>query len=381
METFFDTDRYANDITKLSQIANISKIKIARGLESFNSSNQMLDLVEVSYPEITEDSNCVLHENTLEHLLLVYSFVSGIMALINATYDCKHLQDNSENGDVNDSEKDKDGIRINVKPKESESFDRRVEMFEDSDEISHTTGTSKDDTDNAIRKSSKAELKNGNIRSGTRFVILLILLSWSLPALIASSICMFTNCVIDKTHNFNEHFSDILKPLNVSNTNMTHVNNVIAKIYNIMNNASRTNDIQQNNYSPMMNEIVTNLNNNNNNKRYSKMINVHMHDINFKMHTFIVFIIMNFVTISYVNYECAKMRKCIYSKKLKLFIYLFVINWSPAVFDTFTRVYIYDTKPQLLSNILLAIGNGQKLLSNFIKLKDINKTNYVSANK
>lgn len=285
----------------------------------------------------TRTPGCNYHQNLLEHAMLIYSFVHGIMSLLNATYDCKSRQ------------KRVGAIRINVQTREKDP-----------------------NTEEEPETVSKPE-QMPQIKKRDKYLYILIAFTWVLPVLASSTVCLICDC--SSLENFNNEtnrpgFVELLKAINVSTPNKTEVSKIVENVFRIVHEAAED-DRSQNNYSPSMLDIVKNLNS----KRTSRNLRNFAGDINVKVHTFLVFILAFFAVILYASLEYAKMTKCLDSKKLRLFISSFVLNWTPAALETFHRIYIAnDGQPQLISNVLLALGNAQKMLLNFVKLRDMNKT-------
>lgn len=271
-----------------------------------------------------------MEEMLLQHAMLVYSFVHGLMSLINSTIECKFKPANA--------------LKIEVRPKPHDA--------------------PSENTEKPITKTPQ--------RTKTKIYVA-ILVSWLIPVLSTSSIYLVVD--FDATPTTKPYFNytqakSVLKPLNAS-LNGEEVNLVVKKIYDIIKTVN-DGDIPSEK-PPALNDIIKHLN------RQPKTTSTRQNTLKpFKTHTFLVFIVLYFVVVFYVTVELAQSKV----KDTKWYItcvWVSSLNWLPSILDTFWRIFLDDhLQPSTTTHLFLTLGNANKMfwnVFNLLKIKNVSKIN------
>lgn len=266
-----------------------------------------------------------MEEILLRHAILVYSFVHGLMSLINSTTECKLKQTNT--------------LKIKVHP----------------------------NTPEKQSKSNKNKITKTTDGHKTK-IYFTILVTWLIPILSTSSMYLVVD--FNTTPTAQPYFNytqvkSILKPLNTS-SNEEDVNLVVEKVYDIVKNVSELLYKKP----PAPQDAPKHL------QRQPKIS--HMNQSKpFKIHTFLVFIVTYFVVVLYASVQLmpTNMKD---TKRHKTCVWATSLNWLPSILDAFMRFYMGELKPSLATDLFLTLGNANKMFWNvydLLKIKSVSKIN------
>lgn len=296
-----------------------------------------------------KDEVCDLKTQLLKHAMLVFSFANSLMGMFMFTKSCKLCT-------------------FSTKPT--------------GEEIEQPTTTSR------IVVQQKPNETHQNAQSNCAnqckaFVLLLITLVT--PIVMTSCLYFFYNVENNNVANmsqiedifdmpkFTGDINEILNQLHMNaseNKNNSDVNDVIKNIYSIVEDANKnlsSSNKRGNVNTPVMTDIVNHLNANND-KNHGQC------DFNttpLKIHTFVLFIVGYFAVITYVLTQIAKSDKLnARNRYLKPCVYFYVVMWSPSIFELIARTYFQQFAPNAVSQVVLAIGILQKVVSNVVSVKN-----------
>lgn len=344
-----------------------------------------IDLEKMEIP----DDKCFL-ETFISNALFLYSILHCSLTLINNTLLCK-MDEDSENkkeneNSSNDSSSEKNDNSAPVGP-----------LFNDS-EVS--TETIKE----LFKARSVCSLQNvitDGKKGNKKFkLITYIFLIWLLPII---SVVIFYNILRSQNAGV-EHATNYLNTLNLNSTqaspalvniiqnptNVTmlkdsvEVNNILKNVYNIVNEAQ----LQQNTITrkphyttSMLMDIIHFLNHRDRNSKDYKE-NCSIQAMSSKIY-FFVFIVIYILVVLYAKVKQTAMTSQHGKEKEKLntCILAFSFMWLPSVLELFFRIFLTQTKPNILTDVFLTLGNANRLFTmtaDYTKSKKvINKSSVV----
>lgn len=340
----------------------------------------------------SDQQDACLYRTFLQHAMFISSFIQGVVFLITTSIDCKICQNEEtkkrQNGTLQVSVSGK-GEQTNVSRKQDVT-DKKTEgqtestidftVFVAASELRKEKGEPKASTaateDIAEQTIQSVDLEK---RQNYKQIAVCILINFLAPILCVALLYYsimgisiinqnYQNDSVIVNHDFmkiNSNILDLLDhPINASNLNKANeVGSIINNIYRIIaeHNMTKYSDKMQTHFPPpVMYDILHNLNTGV--KQSSKLCNYN--NLALKIYMFIVVILGYFITISYMKIMQMQLKKNVITQNFRQNIYGFAAFWFPAVIEMFTRVYITESMPSVVSDLLTLVGNINHLLVN-----------------
>lgn len=305
-----------------TQYFNLTDVYLNISQDFFESSKYLDFIARNGKNLMKSNKNRVWNDVFLQYAMLTYSFVHGLVTLINTAMDC-------------------------------EGTDKTSEFQEES--------TS--DQTNTKNKRCKASIK----------LIVAITLLWVLPTIsimLLYFIIPDSGTRLDNT-GVQEYISEVIQnPLNISTaTNKEQVNVILKNIYKIV-------DETKSGIKPISAKLALNTS--------DTGPTSYQAPTKLKIYIFVVFIVGLFVTIFYSQYAYNKLHKTednVKLKNLKLELIGFNVLWVPSLLETFARIYILNNSPGHTTEMLVSLSNSINVLTNIANMivakKLTNKQNNV----
>lgn len=188
-----------------------------------------------------------------------------------------------------------------------------------------------------------------------------LLTTWTVP-IISLSLLYFViqHCMMEpQVQESSTSFAQWIKPLNVTSSNTTQLNNIVNTVYGIVNEANAPDfNVAQN-----REHIDTFLNKYFSKRQPKLLVTTCIRPlISFKLFAFFLFIITSFSVFFYVSVVRVKMGST--DKYLQTHLYAFVVLWLPSVTETIARVYFMDQFTGVASQGTQVFGNLSHVVAN-----------------
>lgn len=390
-----------NDIKQTNNSNKVSGIFINNvRLPARNQRNAFLQIENDSF-----------YKMFLKYAMFVCSFIQGVLYLINSSVDCKMCQNEDKQNET--FEKNESEHPTQDKNKQIETFEEKENMhpFADTWENTETTidfkvfmAPSELRKDN-IKSQAKveeilddpAENETDNISvekpQNCKHVTLCFMSNLLVPILCVVGLyySIMDTSVINKDyqssviadHDFmkiNSNILDLLEnPPNVSNMNkINEVGNIISNIYKIIAEQNMTQEVQTPFPPPVMYNILYNLNRDIRKKSSSKQHE--NNNVALKIYMFMIVILGYFITVFSTKVTQLQLVENDITRNFKQNIWSFAVLWFPAIIEIFARMYITDSKPNVVSDLFTLVGNINHLLINLRNIlisKELVKNNNV----
>lgn len=173
----------------------------------------------------------------------------------------------------------------------------------------------------------------------------------------------------------------IQNPANVT-TNSSEVDNIVNRIYNIVNIVKEKVDKKTTYFTPVMVDVVYFLSHKPRHSLYSDIC--FTMNISTKLLYLFIFVISYFGVILFakITETIAKIKNEEKAKQQNICFLSFTFLWLPSVIDLFYRMFVSQSSSSVASTIFLALGNInrlQTLMYNHLNVKNyVQKSNFVN---
>ncbi|CAH0558219.1 unnamed protein product [Brassicogethes aeneus] len=335
----------------------------------------------------------------IQNALLVYSFLHCLLTLCTVTRNCKKCeetektqqnQETLENStlDSNNETTSPVGPFFGEKIEDQKAVLPNLALFQVKSANQSTSGSQKGLIP-TNEKSEKCKL-SAQILITTLIPILAVIVLYFIMKSEQEHNIIINNTT--SSFEFSNITSDpnimdiIHNPMNITtNEKRDQVNLVIRSVYDIVNKISENNN-ERSSLSPKMFNIINFLNTNSRetSSNNSTKENCFKGQIPSKIYYFLVFIVIYVVVIFYAKLSQVYVNS-INSEKAKnltLCIVSFAGLWLPSILELFYRVYLMQNSPNLFTDLFLALGNTNKLVTlttNYVEAKKLSKNlNFVT---
>ncbi|XP_050315637.1 uncharacterized protein LOC126750160 [Anthonomus grandis grandis] len=330
--------------------------------------------------DIVENQNCFLNSFLFE-ALLVYSFITSVLSLLNKCHICQRCpEDNSHltpkgleiKSTTSKSPSDSFGEKIADDSLESIENGVKIRPLFDSDSIkSHApgfevfavkTGTAGDAEKKKECKKQNSFLNREAMRVAAKcsfmFIlpIMLILLMFFLMRNNITHNHFIENVSMDPLQDFNLIPHNVEANFNEENsTTYSEINNIVGKVYMVLNKIQESHKAY-----PKKKSIVSGLDMAIHQNQTEQCV---LDNPYIKTFDFVVLVVVFFLVILYTKIKEPTLLKDVSTQGLNKSLLSFLVMWAPSIVDTVLSKFITLKEPNMMSAIMLLLGNLEKIYS------------------